>query len=163
MLLVIITLVIAHRTVAGVPRRWRSHIWRFRTLGVHRPEWEGALGTPTYGGRGSSFWKVFTDGFVGTFLGITNGHNIRQWTPGGTPRVDTPANTSAGTWKINQDLLKGGPDFVDAQKVHSFIDEINNKSVIVKQVLVKVSKFQKQIFLFSFEPKTEWNYFLFLP
>ena len=26
--------------------------------------------------------------------------------------------------------------------------------------LYKVSKFQKQIFLFSFEPKTEWNYFL---
>ena len=25
---------------------------------------------------------------------------------------------------------------------------------------IKVSKFQKQIFLFTFEPKTEWNYFL---
>ena len=27
-------------------------------------------------------------------------------------------------------------------------------------VLLKVSKFQKQIFLFSFELKNEWNYFL---
>ena len=27
-------------------------------------------------------------------------------------------------------------------------------------IFVKVSKFQKQIFLFSFEPKAEWNYFL---
>ena len=26
-------------------------------------------------------------------------------------------------------------------------------------VYIKVSQFQKQIFLFSFEPKTEWNYF----
>ena len=28
------------------------------------------------------------------------------------------------------------------------------------KILVKVSKFQKQIFLFSFEPKTEQNYLL---
>ena len=30
----------------------------------------------------------------------------------------------------------------------------------VKSVLLKVSKFQKQLFLFSFEPKNEPNYFL---
>ena len=28
---------------------------------------------------------------------------------------------------------------------------------------IKVSKFQKQIFLFSFEPKNECNYFFILP
>ena len=31
---------------------------------------------------------------------------------------------------------------------------------ICKSLLLKVSKFQKQIFLFSFEPKTERKYFL---
>ena len=30
----------------------------------------------------------------------------------------------------------------------------------VKSVLLKVSKFQKQLFLFSFEPKNKQNYFL---
>ena len=32
-------------------------------------------------------------------------------------------------------------------------------SVLLNQLKLKVSKFQKQIFLFSFEPKNEWIYF----
>ena len=41
-------------------------------------------------------------------------------------------------------------------------NQFNCMYLISKSSVLKVSKFQKQIFLFSFEPKTERNCFLFL-
>ena len=35
-----------------------------------------------------------------------------------------------------------------------------NGELLLQKAILKVSKFQKQIFLFSFEPKNEQNYFL---
>ena len=42
----------------------------------------------------------------------------------------------------------------------SRLETLKSKTCELKHSTIKVSKFQKQIFLFSFEPKNEQNYFL---
>ena len=53
-------------------------------------------------------------------------------------------------------LRTAGPTFCSA-----IIDRwLLEPEFLQKMLLLKVSKFQKQIFFFPFEPKNEWNYFL---
>ena len=49
----------------------------------------------------------------------------------------------------------------EAMRIPGLTEEILLEKIV--QDSLKVSKFQNQIFLFSFEPKTEQNYFLISP
>jgi hypothetical protein len=56
--------------------------------------------------------------------------------------------------------LLADTDTKEAILIDPVIDLAERDAVICKDLGLKVSKFQKQIFLFSFEPRNERNYFL---
>ena len=47
------------------------------------------------------------------------------------------------------------------KNINEFLQITSTNYLIFIICNLKVSKFQKQIFMFSFEPKTKWNYFLY--
>ena len=91
------------------------------------PNERGLLVPPRTGDEGARFGKYSLMGLLELFWAslpaIISGNG-----PPGVPGLTPPPTPPPGPGNY-QNLLKGGPNYVDAQKVHPFIDEINNKTL----------------------------------